>query len=1631
MSSGPSPQSSICLLWLVICKTARFQLANTLTSMIIIVGPIVAFLVYAATALFRETHEDSVVMYPPVNMTTEEPPRYIFYSPENLIVAGVIEDVVQGLKARGSEAFPSGVQLNGALTGMDKYGCVGIEFDDTFSHISVIPRKVSVAIRLPLHLRENPKLTWDDESIYKHSDLDIDYYEEEGFLSIQAELSKALIRAKNESAILPEVILQHYPDPRQVEGTFMDSRTSLTGVLLLPFTISAAYIAQMIVMERREHLRAMLQLLGVRAWIYWLSWFLVAFLLLSIPTVFMILLLKWRYYPLSDWSLMLFFLLVYNFEVLCSAFMISSFFTDTVGVQVAILVMHLFSCLPWRLLVMGYTPTLPRAILVCLFLNSQLAMGLQEFIKSENLNIGMHWNALFKATDWREEFINLGPILVFMLLGCFGRLLILVYMEQLRSYQTRKWYFPVQPSFWCPRKGRQSSILDLEGQKEDRRRSRNLPVIVRARNLEKVYNERLAVSNVSLNFYQDEITVFLGHNDSGKTTIFMLLAGFVRPTAGEVTINGYDLVTKQRKARQSMCICPQHNVLFEKVKARWHLKFYCRLKGMNRKEASAEADKYLEIGHLQEYADTKVKDLPSGLKRMLMLCCNLCGNSKILLLDEPGTSLDPLLRSDMWHLLRRERKGRCIIMATHNMLEAEVVADQIAVLCDGQVIGYGTTGFLTQLADTGSSYLLICTKLDGCWVAEVTHFLQKRMPDIRLHDEYGIYVSYDLPTKYVEKYAVLFLELEDALEDLMLQEFSVSAPTLGSVFLRIGEEVRESWNRISSVNMASPSPLSSLLNLLPTFDFREDDGNKKCCNQWRAIMERKRIFAWRHRRLYILLVTMPIIICALVYGIAFLIFMIERNPCELLVTDLRLYTRPVFVIESPGDEDSLAQRYRQNVLSRGASVRSTGGTPLPEYLLKEMKSDQLRVQHSFLAGVTFNQSASSIVAWSNNKLEHGSALSLGMVYAALGEELADLDIRIVNKPYEDSIKQAMSTLAEYCYIEFAVLLFHYLVMATIVFAALPIIERQTNVQHQQFSSGMSRTTYWLSHLFWDYCLFIVMVVVLIAASGITVGSAQAVTLLLLAFGFSVISFTYLMCLMSNDFGKMFSIILYINMIGVLALFIHPKSNETRYAFLETVLLFHPHYSFFCGMYDITLGTSTYSWKELKYLIVSGMVYLILVLLSWLPRRINYTFKSIRNEKIEPSHRIEDQEVKEVRKRLAYLTTRHYSHFPLILKDVSKRYGSLVAVRSLTLDLNPFECVGLLGRNGAGKSSTFYMIVGMQSITVGNIHIKGFSLKKRRRDALRHVGFCPREEMLSSYMTGRETLHFCCLVNGIRRDHVNKLVESLAECFGLAHHMDKRIGTYSNGTKRKLMIAMATLAPTLMCLDEPTAGVDMHAKYEIWKILESIRQGGRAILLTTHSMEECEFLCTNVGIMDHGSLLCYGSLPRLKYRFNKGIFVKVKMGTREEMDDAAEVYGRITMMQEASDSEVGSTTGSRRMSLAHLVRHHKPTMDAVRKSERSRSKASAGSFQSDNQDSYDLLLQRLEEVFKKDHPYCSVSEKYTYRGMITFCIPNEQVKLSAIFLYMENLKSDMQILYYSVSHTTFEDVFMEFVRKHNE
>lgn len=206
-----------------------------------------------------------------------------------------------------------------------------------------------------------------------------------------------------------------------------------------------------------------------------------------------------------------------------------------------------------------------------------------------------------------------------------------------------------------------------------------------------------------------------------------------------------------------------------------------------------------------------------------------------------------------------------------------------------------------------------------------------------------------------------------------------------------------------------------------------------------------------------------------------------------------------------------------------------------------------------------------------------------------------------------------------------------------------------------------------------------------------------------------------------------------------------------------------------------------------------------------------------------------------------------------------------------------ECFGLLGVNGAGKTTTFKMMTGDERITYGSAYIKGMSLESEMSQIYQDIGYCPQFDALLDDLTGRETLHIYCLLRGVRRARINRIIEDLAKSFGFMKHLDKPTMTYSGGNKRKLSTAIAVIgSPSVIYLDEPTTGMDPAARRQLWNMVCRIRDSGKSIVLTSHSMEECEALCTRLAIMVNGEFKCIGSTQHLKNKFSKGLILKIKV-----------------------------------------------------------------------------------------------------------------------------------------------------------
>ena len=218
----------------------------------------------------------------------------------------------------------------------------------------------------------------------------------------------------------------------------------------------------------------------------------------------------------------------------------------------------------------------------------------------------------------------------------------------------------------------------------------------------------------------------------------------------------------------------------------------------------------------------------------------------------------------------------------------------------------------------------------------------------------------------------------------------------------------------------------------------------------------------------------------------------------------------------------------------------------------------------------------------------------------------------------------------------------------------------------------------------------------------------------------------------------------------------------------------------------------------------------------------------------------------------------------------KRSSKKVAVSNLSLVVKPGECFGLLGVNGAGKTTTFKMVTGALRPTNGEAWIAGHSLLNAPDMAKKQLGYCPQVDSLGDLLTARETLTLFARIRGLPSDSTAKVADTLIRYMQLTKWADRTVKTFSGGNKRKLSVAVALLAhPKLVLADEPSTGMDPRARRFMWERLKGVLSENRSVVLTSHSMEECETLCDRMGIMVNGQLQCIGSPQHLKTKFGKG------------------------------------------------------------------------------------------------------------------------------------------------------------------
>ena len=234
-------------------------------------------------------------------------------------------------------------------------------------------------------------------------------------------------------------------------------------------------------------------------------------------------------------------------------------------------------------------------------------------------------------------------------------------------------------------------------------------------------------------------------------------------------------------------------------------------------------------------------------------------------------------------------------------------------------------------------------------------------------------------------------------------------------------------------------------------------------------------------------------------------------------------------------------------------------------------------------------------------------------------------------------------------------------------------------------------------------------------------------------------------------------------------------------------------------------------------------------------------------------------------------------------DIVKRYKNITAVNKLNLEINKGELFSLLGVNGAGKTTTIKMLTCITKPSDGDAFVGGHSVVNEPEKVKPLIGVSPQETAVAPNLSVRENLELICGIHSFSKEKTNAKIKELSKQFTLESVLNRKAGKLSGGYKRRVSIAMALISePEILFLDEPTLGLDVIARHELWDEIRSLK-GKTTIILTTHYMEEAEALSDRIGIMKDGKLLATGTVEELKENtgttdFESAFLSVVKEGT---------------------------------------------------------------------------------------------------------------------------------------------------------
>ncbi|XP_056624973.1 phospholipid-transporting ATPase ABCA1b [Triplophysa dalaica] len=1642
--------------------------------------------------------------------------------------------------------------LNESLSLLDnRKFWAGIVFLDITPNSSELPPHVNYKIRMDI---DNVERTNKIKDGYWDPGPRADPFEDlryiwGGFSYLQDIIEHSIIRALTGSKEKTGVYIQQMPYPCYVDDIFLRIMSrSMPLFMTLAWMYSVAIIIKGVVYEKEARLKETMRIMGLDNGILWLSWFISSLIPLLVSAGLLVLLLKMgNLLPYSDPGVVFLFLVSFAVVTIMQCFLISTAFARANlaaacgGIIYFTLYLPYVLCVAWQDYV-GFT----AKVIASLLSPVAFGFGCEYFALFEEQGIGIQWNNLF-TSPMEEDDYNLTTCLLLMYFDAFLYGVMTWYIEAVFPGQygiPRPWYFPFTKSYWFGENNTNNTTV--HGKKGNsgavciEEEPTHLELGVYIENLVKVYRHgrKLAVDGLTLGFYEGQITSFLGHNGAGKTTTMSILTGLFPPTSGTAYIMGKDIRSELSSIRQSLGVCPQHNVLFSMLTVEEHIWFYARLKGLSEEEVKAEMEQILSDTGLPHKRKSRTSQLSGGMQRKLSVALAFVGGSKVVILDEPTAGVDPYARRGIWDLLLKYRAGRTILLSTHHMDEADILGDRIAIISHGKLCCVGSSLFLKTHLGTGYYLTLVkknaeaslsscrnssstvsfvkkeddtsesssdaglgsdqeseaATAIGTTWpespvvpvdVSLITSMILKHVTAARMVEDLGHEITYVLPYESAKNgaFVKLFHDLDDRLADLGISSYGVSDTTLEEIFLKVAKdsgvdtEISDGTLPIrrrrqhafgadhqsclkpqteddnSDSNDSDADPEAKETDHLSVVDGKgsyQVKGWSLKRQQFVALLWKRFLYARRSRKGFFAQIVLPaVFVCiALVFSLIVppfgkypslalnpwmyeeqFTFISDDAPDDISTQKLlgALMDDPGFgtrcmegepVPDAPctmGDEDwstpevpeSVSDIFRmsnwtmdnpspacecssdgkkkmlpecpagagglsppQIKISQMDTLQNLTGRNISDYLVKTYaqiigkslknkiwvnefryggfslgaRSTQVlppaeeiddaisRVRQIFQlkknsgsAADRFLSSLSSFIngldtknnvkIWFNNKGWHSigaflNVMNNGILRANLppGKDPRQFGITAFNHPLNLTKEQlsqvALMTTSVDVLVSICVIFAMSFVPAS--FVVFLIQERVNKAKHMQFISGVQPYLYWQANFLWDMCNYIVPATLVILIflcfqqkSYVSATNLPVLALLLLLYGFSITPLMYpasfLFKIPSTAYVVLTSVNILIGINGSISTFVMELFGNNEIGgindILKNVLLIFPHFCLGRGLIDMVKNQamadamerfgeerfrSPLEWdmvgKNLFAMAVEGVVFFVLTVL--IQYRFFFKPKSF-SAKLSPIGE-EDEDVARERQRIV---NGNGQGDILELRQLTKVYKrkQKPAVDRLCVGIPPGECFGLLGVNGAGKTSTFKMLTGDSTVTKGEAFLAGKSILREIDEVHQNMGYCPQFDAINDLLTGREHLEFYAILRGVPEEEVCEVAEWGIRKLGLVKYVDKNAGSYSGGNMRKLSTAISLIgAPPVIFLDEPTTGMDPKARRALWDCIHSVIKEGRSVVLTSHSMEECEALCTRMAIMVNGRFRCLGSVQHLKNRFGDGYTIILRV-----------------------------------------------------------------------------------------------------------------------------------------------------------